>query len=95
MRLCCDENIKRSIYSLLEQEGYEVVRVQDELTLGDDDSEVIEYCRAEQRVLLTNDDDFLRSIPIRESSFWTTKRHLHATSSLRSGESRDLSASIR
>lgn len=58
MRLCCDENIKRSIYSLLEQEGYDGVRVQDELTLGDDDSEVIDYCRREHRVLLTNDDDF-------------------------------------
>jgi len=57
MRLLCDENIKASVTDLLGQEGHDVVRVQDvELGIGDD--EVIEFCRAERRVLLTNDDDF-------------------------------------
>ena len=37
MKICCDENIKRSITDLLEQEGYDVVRVQDELELGFED----------------------------------------------------------
>lgn len=58
MRLLCDENVKGSIYSLLKQEGYEVTRVQDDLAIGDDDREIIEHCRTEQLVLLTNDDDF-------------------------------------
>lgn len=58
MRILCDENVKRSIVQLLEQEGYQVNRVQDELTLGFEDSEIIEYCRANSLVLLTNDDDF-------------------------------------
>jgi predicted nuclease of predicted toxin-antitoxin system len=57
MKLVADENIKSSITDLLVQEGHEVVRVQD-VELGISDREVIEYCRAESRVLLTNDDDF-------------------------------------
>ncbi|MBP1922153.1 hypothetical protein J2751_001159 [Halorubrum alkaliphilum] len=43
MRLCCDENIKRSITNLLAQEGYDAVRVQDELELGFED-EAIRLC---------------------------------------------------
>ena len=58
MRLCCDENIKRSITNLLAQEGYDVVRVQDELGLGFEDEAIIRFCRETDRVLLTNDDDF-------------------------------------
>lgn len=58
MRLCCDENVKRSVTSLLRQEGHDVVRVQDELELGDGDAEIVAFCRETDRVLLTNDDDF-------------------------------------
>ena len=58
MKLCCDENIKRSIAMLLEQEGYDVVRVQDELELGFEDIEIVRFCREHNRVILTNDDDF-------------------------------------
>lgn len=57
MNLVCDENVKTSILNLLIQEGHDVVRVQD-IELGINDSDVIEYCRSERRVLLTNDDDF-------------------------------------
>lgn len=57
MNLVCDENIKASITNLLAQEGHDVVRVQD-VELGIGDSDVIEYCREETRVLLTNDDFF-------------------------------------
>ena len=58
MKLCCDENIKRSITTILDQEGHDVVRVQDELDLGDADRTVLEFCRETDRILLTNDDDF-------------------------------------
>lgn len=58
MRLCCDENIKRSVTVLFEQEGYDVVRVQDELELGYADAEIIDFCRETGRILVTNDDDF-------------------------------------
>ena len=58
MRLCCDESIKRSITNLFDQEGYDVVRVQDELELGYQDSKIIDFCRESERLLLTNDDDF-------------------------------------
>ena len=58
MRLLCDENIKTSILNLLRQEGHDVTRVQDELEIGFDDDDIIEHCRSEHRVLLTNDEDF-------------------------------------
>lgn len=58
MRLCVDENSKRSLTNLLEQEGYDVVRVQDELDLGFEDAEIVAFCREGERILLTNDDDF-------------------------------------
>ena len=41
MKICCDENIKRSITDLLEQEGYDVVRVQDELELGFENEAIV------------------------------------------------------
>jgi predicted nuclease of predicted toxin-antitoxin system len=58
MKLCCDENIKRSVTELLVQEGYDVVRVQDVLELGFNDREILAFCRENGRVLVTNDDDF-------------------------------------
>ncbi len=58
MKICCDENIKRSITDLLEQEGYDIVRVQDELELGFVDEAIVRFCHENDRVLLTNDDDF-------------------------------------
>ncbi|WP_135828717.1 DUF5615 family PIN-like protein [Halorussus halobius] len=57
MKLLADENIKTSITNLLAQEGHPVVRVQD-VELGIEDGKIVDYCRAERRVLLTNDDDF-------------------------------------
>lgn len=60
MRICCDENIKRSITSVLRQEGHDVVRVQDVLDLGDEDDEIVAFCREEGPVLLTNDADFFQ-----------------------------------
>lgn len=58
MKLFCDENVKDSVYNLLHQEGYDVRRVRDVLEAGDPDWEVIEHCRRNDAVLLTNDDDF-------------------------------------
>lgn len=58
MRLCADENIKRRIPTILRQEGHDVVRVQDALELGYDDQRIVEFCRGQDRVILTNDDDF-------------------------------------
>jgi len=60
MKLCCDENIKRSVTNLVMQEGHDVVRVQDKLELGFEDSAIIAFCRESDRVLLTNDDDFFQ-----------------------------------
>lgn len=58
MKLLCDENVRGSIVRLLEQEGYDVERVQDSLIVGFEDADIVEYCRSDRRVLLTNDDDF-------------------------------------
>jgi len=58
MKICCDENISRSIVDLLRQEGHDVCRVQDEIGLATADPNVIAWCREHDRVLFTNDDDF-------------------------------------
>lgn len=58
MKILCNENVARSIYVLLGQEGYDVERVQDTLELGYDDEEIVDYARETSRVILTNDDDF-------------------------------------
>lgn len=60
MRVWCDENIKRSVTTLLQQAGYDVVRVQDELDVGFADEDIITFCRETDRVLVTNDDDFFQ-----------------------------------
>ena len=59
MKLLCDENIKTSILNLLGQEGHDTTRVQSALEIGFDDEDIIEHCRSDDRVLLTNDEDFL------------------------------------
>lgn len=59
MRLCCDENIKFSVFSLLKQEGFDVVRVQDELELAAEDENIVDYCVRTNRAIITNDTDFL------------------------------------
>lgn len=58
MKLCCDENIRRGITTVLEQEGHDVIRVQDVLELGSEDQEILEFCRETDRILVTNDEDF-------------------------------------
>lgn len=58
MKLLCDENVRHSIVRLLDQEGYEVARVQDVLALGTEDSRIVSECRSNGWILLTNDDDF-------------------------------------
>lgn len=75
MKLCCDENIKRSITDLLEKEGYDVVRVQDELELGFEDEAIVRFCRENHRVVLTNDDDFFTSRNTPEFCFSTNNGH--------------------
>lgn len=59
MRLVCDENIRHSHVTVLQQEHHEVSRLQDELGVGTPDAAILEYCREVDAVLLTNDDDFL------------------------------------
>jgi predicted nuclease of predicted toxin-antitoxin system len=58
MKLCVDENVRRTVPTILQQEGYDVVRVQDALELGDNDERIVEFCREGGRIILTNDDDF-------------------------------------
>lgn len=60
MRLLCDENVRRSIYDVLSQEGHDAVRVQDGLEIGFGDEALVRFCREEGRILPTNDDDLLR-----------------------------------
>lgn len=58
MKILCGESVRGSLVRLLEQEGHDVARVQDDLDVGFDDTEIIESCRETGRVVLTNDEDF-------------------------------------
>ena len=59
MRIICDENVRTGIFAILGQEGHDTVRVQDELELGFNDGDIVDYACETGRVVLTNDDDFL------------------------------------
>jgi predicted nuclease of predicted toxin-antitoxin system len=59
MRILCDENIRRSISHLLEQEDHEVERVRSILDTGHSDDRIVTFCRENGWILLTNDEDFL------------------------------------
>jgi hypothetical protein len=56
VRLLCDENVKAAVSGLLEQEGHDVARVQDELEIRFDDEDIVAHCLERDRVVVTNDD---------------------------------------
>jgi len=60
-RLLADENIERATITYLEQLGHDVewVGERPELGLGIDDETIVQYASADNRLVLTQDDDFL------------------------------------
>lgn len=61
MKLLCDENVRRSFAQLLEQEGYDVARVQDALDVGVDDSTIVEFCQENDEFYSRTTTTFWRS----------------------------------
>lgn len=55
----CDEHIKASVSDGLRARGISVYRLEDEHLKGISDPELLDHCIRNNRVLLTNDDDFL------------------------------------
>lgn len=58
-RIICDEHIEQQIVTYLEREGHDAIHVETALSLSADDTDIAAYAREEDRVVLTNDDDFL------------------------------------
>ena len=58
LRFKIDENLPVEIADLLEEAGYEAETVWSEQIQGSSDIEVLELCRAENRIMVTLDMDF-------------------------------------
>ena len=59
-RILADENVERATVNYLRKLGHEVERLDDiaELGLGTDDASIAHYARDQDRLILTQDDDF-------------------------------------
>lgn len=58
MKLLADEHIPNSFIVALRAEGYDIIRAKDVLPEGEDDSEIVVYAEAHNRVILSEDGDF-------------------------------------
>jgi len=65
LRILADENVDRQVVERLTAEGIDIEHVDriEALGKGAGDSAVATYSTAHDRLLLTNDDDFLRELP--------------------------------
>lgn len=59
LRLYLDENLSLTIADGLRRRGVDVVTARDAKRLGDDDESQLVFATAEERILVTFDDDFL------------------------------------
>lgn len=60
LRFFADEHVKSAYVTILRSSGYEVSAVDRDYESGARDDEHLERCRHERRVIITNDDDFVR-----------------------------------
>jgi predicted nuclease of predicted toxin-antitoxin system len=60
LRFFADEHVKSAYVTILRSNGYEVSAVGRDYESGVEDDEHLERCRNERRVIITNDDDFVR-----------------------------------
>ena len=63
MRLLADEHMPPAIISALRGEGHDVAVVGDDLELGASDTTLLEYARDTDRVIVSEDTDFLGAGP--------------------------------
>lgn len=61
--LFCDEHVHPVLVHLLKDAGFDVETVEDDVRKGIDDEEIASYVERSNRILVTNDTDFLRSVP--------------------------------
>ena len=69
-RILCDETVELATVNYLEKLGHDVVRVTEvpELNEGDADERLARYSRETNRLLLTQDDDFVTEISPSETA---------------------------
>ncbi len=60
IRLYTDEHVSKAVVNGLRQRGVDVLPVAEAGLLGASDEEHLAFARREERVLFTQDDDFLR-----------------------------------
>lgn len=64
----CDEHMRRAVWMSLRSKGLDVRTMEEENLKGMDDNELLQFCLERNRILLTNDRDFLT----------LTKQNMHA-----------------
>jgi len=60
MELVADEHVPSAVINALRSKGYDVLHAPEEYAQGDDDPKLLQNCADDERVLLTNDRDFVR-----------------------------------
>ena len=58
IRLMADMNISPQTVSVLQQEGWDIIRVPEVLPANTSDEEILNFCRQENRAILSFDLDF-------------------------------------
>lgn len=59
-RLLADEHVPRIFVTVLKSNGFEIETVQERFGQRTDDAQILEFCSRADRVVLTNDRDFLK-----------------------------------
>jgi predicted nuclease of predicted toxin-antitoxin system len=69
-RILADENVERATVNYLRKLGHDVERLDDvaELGLGAEDESIARYAREEDRLILTQDDDFFTELYIEDTA---------------------------
>ena len=69
-RILADENIERGTVNYLQKLDHDVERLDDigELGLGTDDGPIARYARENDRLILTQDDDFVTKLDIEDTA---------------------------
>ena len=69
-RILADENVERATVNYLRKLGHDVERLDDiaELGLGTDDAPIADYARDQDRLILTQDDDFFTELDVENTA---------------------------